>query len=110
MDDSKAASSSSQSAQGRGQIVDEGTQKPAHPAATTVQGVPVGYGYQQQPQQYYGHGAYSSQGQAPPQYPPYNPHEPTSFEIHEVTPAEPLPCLCGIQLVLYAFLRPLLAV
>lgn len=67
--------------------------------AEVVRGVPVGayYDYQQQHRPV-GYGSYSTQGSAPTY--PYPSQEPTSFEVHEVRPQEPLPCLCGYQLLL----------
>ncbi|BDA41761.1 hypothetical protein COCOBI_02-5550 [Coccomyxa sp. Obi] len=68
--------------------------------AEVVRGVPVGayYDYQQQNRPV-GYGSYSTQGSAPTY--PYPSQEPTSFEVHEVRPQQPLPCLCGYQLLLF---------
>jgi hypothetical protein len=71
-----------------------------------VQGVPVAAAPPvYYPEQYYanrplGYGSYSTQGAPGTSSYPYYPPVPTSFEVHETRPQEPLPCLCGIQLVL----------
>ena len=87
----------------------EKSEKPFNPANVPppVQGVPVATGppgyYPEQ--QYYanrpvGYGSYATQGAPGVASNPYHPPVPTSFEVHEVRPQEPLPCLCGVQLVL----------
>lgn len=83
---------------------------PQEKPAEVVRGVPVGayYAYNQQHAQDnrpVGYGSYSTQGVAPTY--PYPQAEPTSFEVHESQAQQPLPCLCGYQLILCALLLPL---